>query len=656
MIGIGAAVGVFLLLYPEKDESGLPNLLLITMDTTRADHLGCYGYSGARTPAIDDLAGRGVTFRRFFSNVPLTLPSHTTIMTGLYPPEHGCRVNGGCRLTADIPTLAEVFSSHGYRTGAFVAAFVLDRKFGLDRGFDDYDDYQVPNADDIYDENAMYRYRRADRVADAALAWLEKHAGEPFFCWVHFFDPHRPYYFSPAPGEGLSGAYDREIAFMDSQIGRLTDFLRKRGLREKTVIIALGDHGEGLGDHGEEEHGLLLYNSVLRVPLIVSGPGTGSGRTNEALLASVDLFPTILDVFGWGPPGGISGRSFAPGLAGDCPSDEDVYLETEFPFTEYGWSPLAALISVDWKYIAAPREELYNLRADPGEKVNLAATNSDTARQLKKKLEKISGEMARRKSLPASLEDRERGLLASLGYLGGEGGGRREQGMLRDPKDVIGLRREFIAAVEQIHRGQTAAAEEKLRDLVEKSPESYTFRFRLARLLYEEGRLEEAAEGFRSLTAAYPDEFKTHYNLGKTLNQLKRYNEAIAELQLALELDPGQTAALNNLGIAFLRTGRTEQAMETFRRSIGLDDRQVDPHNNLGNALMARGRIREAAGEFARSVEIDPDFFEGHYNRGLCLLRLGEAEKAAQAFREAVRLRPGFQPARRNLAIALRGE
>ncbi|MFH1038013.1 MAG: sulfatase, partial [PVC group bacterium] len=306
----------------KKSREPRPNLLLITMDTTRADRLGCYGYPGARTPALDDLAGSGITFHRFFSNVPLTLPSHATIMTGLYPPEHGCRVNGGCRLGDDIQTLAEVFSAHGYRTGAFVAAFVLDRKFGLDRGFDVYDDYDVPAADDIYDESAMYRYRRADRVADAVLKWLDEHSGEPFFCWVHFFDPHRPYYFSPAPGEGLSGAYDREIAFMDSQIGRLTGFLRDRGLRGRTVIIALGDHGEGLGDHGEEEHGLLLYNPVMRVPLLISDPFPGGpGKNIDALLSTVDLFPTILDIFGWEIPEGISGRSFAPGLTGGRLSD-----------------------------------------------------------------------------------------------------------------------------------------------------------------------------------------------------------------------------------------------------------------------------------------------------------------------------------------------
>ncbi|MFH1037493.1 MAG: tetratricopeptide repeat protein, partial [PVC group bacterium] len=407
---------------------------------------------------------------------------------------------------------------------------------------------------------------------------------------------------------------------------------------------------------GEEEHGLLLYNPVMRVPLIISAPGinTGGGGIG-ALFATVDFFPTILDIFGWELPEGISGRSFAPGLAGGRLSDGEIYLETEFPRTEYGWSPLAGLIAGEWKYIAAPREELYNLRVDHGENVNLATTHSGTARQLKERLAKMSGEMAEREFLPAALENRERGALASLGYLGGGGGTRREQKMLRDPKDVIGLRSEFIAAVDQIHLGETAAAEAKLRDLIEKSPESYTFRFRLARLLYDLGRLEEAGDGFRTMAEMYPDEFKTHYNLGKTLNKLEQYDEAIAELQLALEIEPGQTSGHNNLGIAFLRSGLIDRAIDSFRRSIELDDRQVDPHNNLGNALLARGRIEAAAAEFARSVEIAPDFFEGRYNLGLALLELGKKREAAREFEEALRIRPGFQPAKQNLAIALGG-
>ncbi len=626
------------------------NLLLITLDTTRADHLGAYGYGRAATPTLDSLAGRGTVFTRFFTNVPLTLPAHATILTGLLPPEHGLRVNGAGRLPEEIPTLAEYFSRSGWRTGAFVAAFVLDREFGLDRGFEVYDDYDVPRSDEIYDESAMYRYRRGDRVADAALAWLAEDDGRPFFCWVHFFDPHRPYYFPAPPGEGMEGAYDREIAFMDSQVGRLLDFLKQHGLEEETVVIALGDHGEGLGDHGEEEHGLLLYNPVVRVPLIAARPGREDGPAEvDTLLSAVDLFPTLLELFGLDPRRDLSGRSFVSTLEGEAMEDGEAYLETEFPRTEYGWSPLASLVAGDWKYIRAPREELYNLATDPEETINLIDRQPGRVAKLSARLDEIRSGLVDRETAPARLGEHEQAILESLGYLGGSGAAAAGRENLRDPKDCIGLRTEFITAVELIHRGRTGEAEEKLQELVRESPESYIFRFRLARIHYEENRLAAAAAAFRELARLFPGEFRTHYNLGKTLNRLGEYPEAIAELKLAREIDPLQTCAWNNLGLAYLRTGRGEEAIAAFQGSIAIEEEQVDPHNNLGNILLARGEVGAAAAEFARAVEIDPDFFEGRYNLGVALLRLGKNRAAAKEFKEALRLRPGFLPARRCL-------
>jgi len=291
-----------------------PNLLLITLDTTRPDHLGCHGYAKGRTPAIDSLAASGVKFTRARCNVPLTLPSHATMMTGLYPPEHGCRINGAHSLGEGITTLAQQFSSRGYQTAAFVAAFVLDSKFGLDRGFQSYDQYDVPDEQEIDSENVMYRYRRGDKGADAAVAWLRARSPhKPFFCWVHFFDPHRPYYVPASVAKGgVKAAYDHEVSFMDRQVGRILDCLRGKGLLDNTVVVALGDHGEGLG-----EHGLLLYDHAMRVPLIVSFSSRfASGAESDALVSTVDLFPTIVEVFDWRHGGHLSGKSFAAALSG----------------------------------------------------------------------------------------------------------------------------------------------------------------------------------------------------------------------------------------------------------------------------------------------------------------------------------------------------
>ncbi|MDP8214639.1 MAG: sulfatase-like hydrolase/transferase [Candidatus Euphemobacter frigidus] len=651
-IAVIALAAVIWLLRTKGERRELPNLLLITMDTTRADHLGCYGYAAARTPSLDELAESGVRFSRFFCNVPLTLPSHATMMTGLYPPEHGCRVNGAHVLSEEIPTLAEVFSSHGYQTAAFVAAFVLDSKFGLDRGFRIYDDYEVPTSDDIYDDNAMYRYRRGDKVAGAALRWLTKHSRRPFFCWVHFFDPHRPYYF---PGPGLGDAYDHEITYMDRQIKRLINYLKEEDLLKKTIIIAVGDHGEGLGDHGEEEHGLLLYDPVIRVPFIVSGAARfPRGLEVTELMSTVDLFSTILDLFGWKLPEDSSGHSFAGTLLGESVPEKDVYIETEFPLTEYGWSPLRGMVTPEWKYILAPLKELYNLIDDPAELKNLARLQPEKMRELADRLAALEEEMVRREAPEVMLDETSRKTLESLGYLGGGGSRKTDTSSLRDSKDAIWMRREFIDAVEDYRKGKTAEAESKLRKLIRESPESYTFRYKLAKVLYDQGRFQEALEEFREMAKMAPDEYKTHYNLGKTLAKLGRHEEAIEEFRVALQLDPEQTPAFNNLGIALLKTGRLQEAMEAFRKSIELDDAQVDPHNNLGNSLLSMGHLAEAADEFRRSVEIDQDFFEGRYNLGLCLLRLGKNREAAREFREALRLRPDFAPARQRLTDALR--
>ncbi len=645
---------ILLVVYLWRGEDDRYSLLLITLDTTRADHLGCYGYADATTPALDAIADSGVKFTRAFSNVPLTLPSHATIMTGLYPPEHGCRVNGAHDLSEGLTTLADVFASHGYQTAAFVAAFVLDSKFGLNRGFQIYDEYDVPDLDGIHDDSMMYRYRPADKVTDAALSWFRKRSGRPFFCWVHYFDPHRPYYDHPFFRRYRDNPYDGEIAFMDSQIGLLIDYLKRGGLLEKTIIMVVGDHGEGLGEHGEEEHGLLLYNATMHVPLIVSSPGKfPSGSEVATLVSTVDLFPAILDIFGWKITGHTSGRSFAGALSGEAVQDRPFYGETEFPLTEYGWSPLQSVTTSAWKYIRAPHEELYDLQTDPEELENLVEKRPVKEKQLQGLLSSLEEEMVKVESSEVKLDELSRKTLESLGYLGGGGRPGKEHAELRDPKDAIWMRQVFIKATGDAKQGRTAEAEKTLRKLIEESPESYAFRYKLANMLYDQGDFKGAFREFEELVKMDPDEYGTHYNLGKTLMKLGKYNRAIDEFHVALGFDPEQTAGYNNLGIALLRTGQVREAMDVFRKSISLDPNQCDPHNNLGNALLSLGQLDEAMEEFRRAVNVKPDFFEGRFNIGLVLLNQGRYKEAVQEFRQAVRLRPDFAEAHRKLGVAL---
>ena len=350
---------------PAKDA---PNLLLLTLDTTRADRLGCYGYAAAQTPALDAIAARGVRVEQAYCAVPLTLPSHVSLLTGTYPPANGIRVNGGGMLSAELPTLAEEFQIRGYRTGAFVAAWVLSATFGLDRGFDHYDD-DVGGHDGSTEIGSE---RPADAVCDAALDWLDRQPDVPFFAWVHFFDPHTPY--APPPGYRQASAdpYDGEITFMDAQLGRLTAWLDERQLREKTLIVVAGDHGESFDEHGETEHGMLIYDTTLHVPLIFSFPARlPAGTVLSTGGRLTDVFPTVADLLGWKAPPGTDGISLTPALRAGEGRFPTTYAESRYPRQSFGWAALRSLITAEWKYIDAPQPELYDRDGDAQELTNL---------------------------------------------------------------------------------------------------------------------------------------------------------------------------------------------------------------------------------------------------------------------------------------------
>ena len=360
-----------------------PNLVLITLDTTRADHLGAYGYPRDTSPALDVLAAEGALFERAFSHVPVTLPAHTSILSGLLPTAHGVRDNGRFIVPEDLETLPEILVKEGYSTAAFVSGFVLDSRFGLDQGFDTYDDsfteqWSEEKLRDARIYNQMVTDRPADQTTERALAWLEEHQDEPFFIWVHYYDPHQRYA-PPRPYDQLfhDSPYDGEIAFMDSQIERLLTFLQDADRWEETAIVVTGDHGESLGQHGEATHAVLSYDSTLRVPLIVKAPAPAPPPRRIAESTShVDLLPTMLDLLGVAGREG-AGRSLVPALEGRPVPARQSYFECVLPRFSFGWEPLFGLRAEGWKYIHAPQPELYDLNADPDELYNLAQSQSE---------------------------------------------------------------------------------------------------------------------------------------------------------------------------------------------------------------------------------------------------------------------------------------
>lgn len=516
-----------------------PNVLLLTLDTTRADALGAFGGQGARTPVLDALAARGTRWDQAISSTPLTLPAHSSLFTGLAPPEHGVEDNGSTVLPRSLPTLAEAFLARGYATAGFVASLVLDRRFGLARGFQQYDD-RVPG------EPSPGRHaldRDARQMTDAALEWLGRRpAGKPVFLWVHYYDPHDPYLpegveSKAEPKAGAAQRYAGEVAAMDREIGRLLAALP--GGAERWIIAAVGDHGESLEEHGEATHGVFLYQSTQHVPLILAGPGVPRGRAIREAVATRRLAATLLHLTAAGraavPFGApLPGLPGLPEAASGAPSP--VYLSSRYPLTAYGWSPLEGVFDGRFKLIVAPRPELYDLAADPRETRNLLESpgeSREAARRLKQAL------AAMRKSFrihPAAPADPELArALESLGYLSGSGASGK--GTL-DPKDGVPLLAEAATAWKLAVQEKWQPAEAKLAELVRKSPGNVKFLIALAAVQLNAGKGDAAIANYRRAIVENPRRDESHLQLATAYARLGRGEEARNEFEIVLELSP----------------------------------------------------------------------------------------------------------------------
>jgi choline-sulfatase len=672
---------------PAAAAGGRPlSLLLVTLDTVRADHLGCYGDGAAETPHLDALARQAVRFAHASSPVPLTLPSHTTILTGLLPPHHGTRNNGTAPLAAGTTTLATVLAGSGYRTAAFVGAFVLDHRFGLDRGFETYDDEieRPTNASWLLEAE-----RPADQVVDRALVWLNGTDPRPFFLWVHLYDAHAPYSPpSPYRERHPNQPYDGAIAFDDAQVGRLLAALASRGLDDRTVVAVTADHGESLGEHGELTHGLLLYEPVLAVPLLVRAPGLAARRLDTPV-GLVDLAPSLAGLLGQRLPpprgGALDGRDLAPALlAGEEPAPAELYAETRYPEV-FGWSPLYALRRRELKYIAAPRPELYDLERDPHEGHNLAAQSlqspvplpghqpalapaaDERTRGFAARLAilasaaAVTGPSGPSGASAAAMPDAEtRRRLASLGYAAGaapwaprrnpNGGAARPP---LDPKEGVALFQTFQRAHAELQAGQTAAALADLQPLVAADPGNPVFRTRLAQSLRESGQNARAVALYREVTELTPDDPEAWYNLAATLEEGGHVATAREAIGKAIQLDPSRPEAHNTLGIVYMAEGKPEQARAEFLRAAAADPRNAHAWNNLGNVLRSQHRADDAEQAYRRSVAVSPHYAEPLNGLGTLEVDRDRPAAALPYFERALALAPGYHEVRLNRAIAL---
>jgi len=608
-----------------------PNVLLITLDTFRADRVG------ALTPNLTALANEGVAFDHAVAPAPLTLPAHATILSGVLPLHHGVRNNGAGSFSGQ--TVATRLQSSGWRTGAFVAAFVLDHRFGLARGFDVYDDAIIrdPNDDST---SALEAQRRGGEVVDAALTWLKREDGRPFFAWVHLYDAHVPY--APPPPHPQS--YDGEIRYVDSQVGRLLAAINRRN----TIVVIVGDHGEALGEHGEPTHGLLLYEGTLRVPMIFAAPNLRAYRVTEPV-STADVVPTLAALAGVPMGGTLDGRSLADDLKKQRqPKRVHIYAETQYPVS-FGWTALSSLRSGNTKLISGGKPELFDLARDPHETSNVIEDRRRSYREMQSSLEALlkTGTAAG----PAAVDDETRAKLASLGYIAPSGSPGTGSG--RDPRETLPLFLKFEEAMTRLNANDARRALPLLEEIVAADPANRLFRSTLARAVRSLGDRRRAVALYRESVALAPNDADTWYNLATTLQEAGQLREARIAIDEALRREPNRPEAHNTLGVIHASEGNLAAAAEQFRNALVTDPRNARAYNNLGNVLRGLGHAAEATDAYRHASELAPSYPDPLNGMGVMLVQQGRARDAITYFDAALRLAPAFYEARLNRAIAL---
>jgi choline-sulfatase len=627
-----------------------PNLLLITIDTLRADRVGTYGAANAATPALDALAARGVRFDQTQTAVPLTGPAHATILTGQYPPTHGVRGNVVFTLDDRHPTLATLLKRRGYRTAAFVGAYPVAAAFGFGQGFDTFDE-EFHETSPV-DQGAE---RRANEVADSASRWLATASADaPFFVWLHFYDPHAPYS-PPSPyREQFAGRpYEGEVAFTDAQIGRVLDALRTTGRDRDTVVMALADHGEGLGEHGEATHAVLTYQSTMRVPFIVAGPGVPSARAIATRVATIDVLPTALALIGIEPDRSLLGRDLRPLMSGRDIALDPFYQESLFGRLNCHWATLRGWVKDDWKLVIGASPELYNLADDPHELKNLAGADPDRVKRMTEELQRGMQRLApggdRAQPRAASAEQEER--LRSLGYTAGSGGsGPLDDPSLPDPRTHIELYDRLQAATVAQGAALPAAFEEVQR--VTKLDPTNPFAFgTLASMAYRHGSLRVAAAAFARALELDPDRPGVRQNYGKLLRELERYADSERELRLAVAQSDDDSRTRISLAETLVATGKNGEAEQLVDAVLGKEPSQPEALAVKGRLLAAQGRPKDALPYFERAaVATDP---ESYIALARACLAAGEIARARDAAGEALRRSPAHPWAMAVMGTAL---
>ena len=672
-------VFVFFALISSYAKKSQLNVLLITIDTLRADYLGCYGNREIETPFIDELAREGILFTRAFAHNVVTLPSHVNILTGTYPIYHGVRDNIGFRLDEKVNVLSEILKEKKYRTAAFIGAFPLDDRFGLNQGFELYDDFYG-------DTSQVNEFAEVERPAEEVIAlahdWIEKNKKNLWLCWIHLYDPHYPY----SPPQRFKDKYPEdlyggEVAYTDFSLGHLLQFMKKSGLDKETIIIFTSDHGESLGAHQEKTHGIFAYNETLHIPLIFYQKRVfPRPQRVHPLARHIDIVPTVLDVLDIKVPKQIQGVSLLTLVKNPKKwKEKECYFESLTPQLTRNWAPLDGIISEGYKYIHLPLKELYDLEHDFKEETNLASEQREAVKKLDEKLVEIKKlysnlELGKEKRVTEDPETLKK--LRSLGYVSGSKKKPSQRIFTEedDPKRLIGLDSLSDEATGDFLKGYPQLAVEKLTRVIQARPDFSRAYYNLAFIYHETGQLgkaieilektialdfadsshlsilglywQEAGELQKSLqileplVEEYPYEADALNNLGITYWRLGKYEEAEQAFARLLDLDPGYASAYNNFGSVYLSKKEYDKAIEKFNKALEYDSQLASPYNGLGVAFSQKGEEEKAIENWKKAVELSDKQYDALYNLGFTLVKRKELERAIPYLERFVAVAP----------------
>jgi len=650
--------GLLLLLYAFLLPATRPNVLLITIDTWRADRFSFLNDKFVRTPELDKLAASSIVFVKAFAHNPCTLPSHTNILTGTTPLFHGISDNTGFRLSEKFLTLTELLKSNGYKTAAFIGAFPLDSRFGLNQGFDLYDDYYGTHNELEF----FYIERRAEKVVQLALDWLKKNDKESWFVWVHIFDPHQPY-LPPEPfnHDYSSDLYSGEVAYADQQLGKLFSLLREKNLLKNTVIVVTGDHGEALGEKGEQTHSYFAYNNTLHVPLILYYPGV-KPQMSRAYVAHIDIFPTICDLLKLKKPDHLQGESLFKLMSDESYAKKrSIYFESLTAYLNRDWAPLRGVIKDGYKYIDLPIVELYDLEKDFGEEENLASGSGKIGffkNELINLMKKLKGSQTVNRADTISGEDLKK--LRSLGYISENIiDSERKRNYTRDDdlKVLLPLQNQLLDGVNQFQLGNHSRGEELLLNVIERSPGFILAYNHLITMYVQTGKINQALKILESGLKKNPGNIRLLIRLGQVLSEKGDQKGAIEVLESCLQKVNNDPDLFNFLGIAYFRRGDGQNALRYYQQGLTIDNNNASILNNIGSVylqsyLKTKSDLDLDIAEkyFKQAITADSKHFPAYNGLGGVYKKKGLLDQALKNWRKAYELKNDYDYAIYNLA------